>query len=113
MTPCGHITVKKDDLRLGCVRPGAAYPAGDSLAQVTSLGCGNFRLVSSPGVGQHHCQRSAEVKDAKRVERVAVAAHGELVVDIIRPAKVDELAKAAQLLDVAFHLKVRFGANIV
>ena len=49
----------------------------------------------------------------KRVKGVPVAANGHPVVNVVGLPEMLELPKVVVALDVAFHLKVRFGADVV
>ena len=44
---------------------------------------------------------------------VPVAANSHLVVDVVGLPAMGELPKAVELLDVALHLEVRFGTDVV
>ena len=49
----------------------------------------------------------------KRVKGVPVAANGHLIVNVVGLPEILELPKVVVALDVAFHLKVRFGTDVV
>ena len=46
-------------------------------------------------------------------KKVLVAPNGNLVIHVVGLPTMGELTKAVEVLDVAFHLKVRFSSNVV
>jgi hypothetical protein len=70
-------------------------------------------LVTPLGVRKRDRDGRPQIPYTERVERVPVAPNGNLVLHVVGLPVVMELPKALEALDVASHLDVRFGADVV
>jgi len=70
-------------------------------------------LIAPLGIWQRDRERRRQVKHAKRIERVPLAPNRNLVIYVVGLAVMGEFSKVVEVLDIASHLKVRFGTDVV